>query len=266
MAPRAMKFKLWLGVLVLALASAIGAEGTAGKVDGKDKPVRGATAAAAEGVLNAAKVLSSADSDDATTKGMPQLLALLTAGAPADAHRDDKGRTALHHAAQRGRADATALLLEHGADVNRPDKNGNTALHEAAIAGHLGVARVLMRSGARPTIRNRVGFSAHDAAMMKGHAAVAAIVPNPAPAPSGSCGAETTALRAEVSKLQEQVERLQRGQVQLAANFGVAVEQLNDVLGHLQEAKGLPANAKHKPEPGAWQRWNTMIANFVGSK
>ena len=258
-------FKLSL-LLVLACSCAWAAEPTAEKVDGKDKPSRGAAAAAAEGVLNAAKVLSSADSNDAATKGMPQLLALLTAGAPAGAHRDDKGRTALHHAAQRGRADATALLLEHGADANGLDKNGNTALHEAAIAGHLGVARVLMRSGARSTIRNRVGFSAHDAAMMKGHAAVAAIVPNPAPAPNDSCGAETAALRDEVGKLRQQVERLQHGQVQLAANFGVAVEQLNDVLGHLQEAKGLPAGAKHEPEPGAWQRWNTMIANFVGSK
>merc|ERR1719453_2137928 len=93
--------------------------------DEMDSVPRSAAAAAAEGVLNAARQLGPANAGDANTKGMPQLLALLTAGASAGSYRDDDGRVALHYAARRGRADATALLLEHHADVHALDANGN---------------------------------------------------------------------------------------------------------------------------------------------
>jgi ankyrin repeat protein len=58
---------------------------------------------------------------------------LLDRGASIDAV-DDRGRTALIIAAERGDAEAVGLLLERGADAAWRDKQGKTALDLAASA------------------------------------------------------------------------------------------------------------------------------------
>lgn len=62
--------------------------------------------------------------------------------------RDRTGRTLLRLAAQRGRLDAVAFLLQRRADVNARDGAGKTALQRAISGGHRKVAELLRQSGA----------------------------------------------------------------------------------------------------------------------
>ncbi|KAJ3118353.1 hypothetical protein HDU96_002195 [Phlyctochytrium bullatum] len=64
-------------------------------------------------------------------------------GAGADVEAcDEKGWSALHHEAERGKPECVQLLLDAGADVNGPDWRGQTPLH-ASIRIYAGTARVL---------------------------------------------------------------------------------------------------------------------------
>ena len=62
---------------------------------------------------------------------METIVALITIGANVN-ETDDSGMTPLTYAATWGNANALAILLENGADVNHKDKVGDTALHEVA--------------------------------------------------------------------------------------------------------------------------------------
>ena len=73
-----------------------------------------------------------------------------------DPHRFT-GDTPLHWAAQEGKVDAAAVLLEHGADVNARDRDGSTPLHKAAFRGHGDLIGLLVRAGADPSTRDRSG-------------------------------------------------------------------------------------------------------------
>jgi len=65
---------------------------------------------------------------------------------------------ALSLAAQHGRADVVALLLDAGEDPNRFNPEGHhshsTPLHQAALSGHLDAVRVLVERGARLDMRD----------------------------------------------------------------------------------------------------------------
>jgi ankyrin repeat protein len=61
---------------------------------------------------------------------------------------DRLGRTALHYAANEGRLQDAAALLESGADPNARDDNGFTPLHFAAGAANHEVAKLLLAAGA----------------------------------------------------------------------------------------------------------------------
>ena len=68
---------------------------------------------------------------EAVKKGEPATVhAFLAKGASANA-RDQRGGTALHWAAARGRLDVVALLIDHGADASSADADGETALDVA---------------------------------------------------------------------------------------------------------------------------------------
>ncbi|GJM96069.1 hypothetical protein PR202_ga12876 [Eleusine coracana subsp. coracana] len=69
-------------------------------------------------------------------------------GAPADA-ADEDGRTLLDLAVGLGRADVVQVLLEYGADADKPSR-GRTPLEIAAAAGECLIAELLLANGASP--------------------------------------------------------------------------------------------------------------------
>ncbi len=74
----------------------------------------------------------------------------------------DGGNTALWFTAQGpwpNGLDVARVLIEAGADVNRPCEHGRTALHMAAAWGHLDVVSFLLDHGADPTIRDVQGMT-----------------------------------------------------------------------------------------------------------
>lgn len=98
--------------------------------------------------------------------------ALLQAGASV-AGRDAKGYTPLILASYNGRATATVLLLDHGADPGGVDEaRGNTALMGVAFKGYADIARLLLDAGADADQRNDAGQTALMNAVMFGHGAI----------------------------------------------------------------------------------------------
>lgn len=63
---------------------------------------------------------------------------------------DDGGKTALLHAAERGKLSTCQLLLERGADPNISSEGGITALNEAARARNAALVDLLLAKGANP--------------------------------------------------------------------------------------------------------------------
>jgi uncharacterized protein len=54
------------------------------------------------------------------------------------------------------------VLLDHGADPNRPGEDGFTALHAAAQSGDEELARLLLEHGADPSMTTADGRRAAD--------------------------------------------------------------------------------------------------------
>ena len=75
------------------------------------------------------------------------------------------GWTLLHHAANEGRKEVVAFLLNHGADVNSVTHSGNTALHYAASHNYCPTVRILLAHGAQVTVRNKCGMTPLDLAI-----------------------------------------------------------------------------------------------------
>jgi ankyrin repeat protein len=68
--------------------------------------------------------------------------------------RDDKGRSALWHSADRGLIKTSAALIKSGKiDINSQDSTGHCALAQAVRKGHLGIVRLLMNKDADLNIR-----------------------------------------------------------------------------------------------------------------
>ncbi len=85
----------------------------------------------------------------------------------APAENGDGGNTALWFAAQGSwpnGVDVARVLIEAGADVNKPCEHGRTALHMAAAWGHVDVVQLLLENGANPTIIDDHGMTPPDVA------------------------------------------------------------------------------------------------------
>lgn len=102
----------------------------------------------------------------------PVVEALLAAGANFNIRSKEDGFSALHHAARKGDKEIVFALLRSGADVGVVDNNGDTALMWAAELGHQPVVETLLDAGADASIGNAEGYSAIDRATKEGHAGV----------------------------------------------------------------------------------------------
>ena len=88
---------------------------------------------------------------------------LLNHGALVDSPRSPKGRTALMVAsAYYATAEAVALLLDRGADVNARASDGTTALMLAAQMWKADIVKLLISHGANPSATDAKGRSAAD--------------------------------------------------------------------------------------------------------
>ncbi|CAN6282050.1 unnamed protein product [Urochloa humidicola] len=94
---------------------------------------------------------------------------------------DDSGRTLLDLAVSLGRADIVQVLLEYGADADKPSR-GRTPLETAAASGECLIAELLLANGATPA-----GSDALHAAASAGHDDVLKLLlAKPATSPAAS--------------------------------------------------------------------------------
>jgi len=100
---------------------------------------------------------------------------LLEHGADVNA-RDKVDQTPLHSAAGGGLIDVVSILLEHGADVNARNEFGETPLHSAAALGYADIARLLLERGADPDIRDKDGKTPLDVARERGYEEVVKVI------------------------------------------------------------------------------------------
>lgn len=97
---------------------------------------------------------------------------LLTCRRPADVKAtNQRGKTALHLAAENNQFALVKLLLEHGAAPQVGSDGGWTALHNAADKGHLEVASLLMEWNADVNTTTSSGMTALHWAARNGHLA-----------------------------------------------------------------------------------------------
>lgn len=110
--------------------------------------------------------------------GRPDVAALLVAhGAAVNKASENRMRVMpLHSAVASRQREITALLLEHGADVNAAQADDFTPLHEAAQNGDLDLAQLLLRYGADAQARKADGQSALDLARAYQHPDVVALL------------------------------------------------------------------------------------------
>ena len=78
----------------------------------------------------------------------PVIIELVKAGADVNI-ADDRGRTPISYAAERGYDDCVALLVAYDADINIADKDGNTPMKLALKNGHEKVVKLLKHVEAR---------------------------------------------------------------------------------------------------------------------
>jgi ankyrin repeat protein len=73
--------------------------------------------------------------------------------------QDEKGKTALMTAIEKGHQDLADLLLQHNPRLEIQDKEGHTALAWAALQGNLATFSMLMRQGAQLSVGDKRGLS-----------------------------------------------------------------------------------------------------------
>jgi len=107
--------------------------------------------------------------------GVQVLKALFEASADV-LHLSTRGQSALHGAASTGAADVAVRLVENDEMchmLDMPDERGRTALHHAAFRGHHAVVSTLLDMGADPRLKTTSGDTALTLADFKGHSDLA---------------------------------------------------------------------------------------------
>ena len=84
--------------------------------------------------------------------------------------QNERGFTALMHAAEYQRTEVVTLLLENGADVNsKNNRNNRTALMEASSSGNVVIIKQLVERGAEINAKTNTNSTALHFASMWGH-------------------------------------------------------------------------------------------------
>ena len=105
--------------------------------------------------------------------GRDDIIALLLQHGCALDSKNSAGQTSLNLVAENGHSAVTKLLLDSGSNVNEAKNNsGNTALHAAATRGHDDVLNMLLKHGCDVDIKNSNGKTALYFAAVNGHTAV----------------------------------------------------------------------------------------------
>ncbi|XP_058799767.1 ankyrin repeat domain-containing protein 35 isoform X15 [Phymastichus coffea] len=166
-----------VGQKVLQTLLEFGADVNARDEDGRQPILWAASAGSVDAILALARAGGSAAAGASDKDGLTALHCAASRGhvgciealvrlcdAQPD-HVDDNGCSALHYAATLGHADATALLLELGADANRQDRKGRTPALCAAAKGQLETLKLLVQHGGSLRARTLRGTGvAHEAA------------------------------------------------------------------------------------------------------
>jgi cytohesin len=132
--------------------------------------------------------------------------------------KDERGRTPLHLAAERGDEDIAQLLLGCGADAGARDGLGATPLHVAATAGHTAVAGSLVASKSDVNAKDKGGNGPlHLAARLGRHDAVAFLLACKAKVDARNFDGETPLHRAATAGHKVVVELLLRSGADITA-------------------------------------------------
>ena len=81
---------------------------------------------------------------------LKEVESLLAAGVNPNVERDNRGRSAMHIAAFRGRLDMLKKLKDYGGDFTQCDFIGNTTMH---MCNSVAVIQFLVRNGVDPCVR-----------------------------------------------------------------------------------------------------------------
>ncbi|KAH7041432.1 ankyrin repeat-containing domain protein [Microdochium trichocladiopsis] len=112
--------------------------------------------AAHKGRLDIARLLvRSQDESNSATTARSSRRALLD-------QRGGDGRTALHHAAERGHGEMVDFLVSQGARVNARDLDGMTPLLGAVLRAHLAIVHALLEAGGDMLLASHDGLCALD--------------------------------------------------------------------------------------------------------
>lgn len=92
---------------------------------------------------------------------------------------DDHKMSPIQHSAYKGMTEATRLLIDRGADVDRCEHEYDyTALHFGALSGNVEVCLYLLDAGAKTTLENSVGRTAAQMAGFVGNHSVVSTINN----------------------------------------------------------------------------------------
>ena len=90
--------------------------------------------------------------------------------------KNHKGYSPLMISAYNSNSEASALLLERGADPNSTDLSGNTVLMGAAFKGDANLVRLLISQGSQKDLKNQQGLTAKEWASAFGRTNVVSIL------------------------------------------------------------------------------------------